>query len=754
MLEQNSGLGKLAPWKTRKTESYVRTLSLKVPHEASGRLGDVQGLIGTVADAKTGNILSANIEEAFADGLDDALKTLPVTATLETTFETVMARVNLMLQRLLGERGLPIGDVDVRGAIIAQRGRDVAAAVWGKPSLILFRRGIEGGPKLFDVLQAENESSAAADTKAGFNNLISGKISGKDRMVVSNRDLIKLLDRHCLQEILSAPRTDTVTMLLRDALVARHENLDLAMLLLDGFSGAETAAAPASEAVDKSVREKQVEATMNNDGPNEIVPQLTEQGNTGLTVAQHTGTMKKVLDGTKDTFGKFSKTVQKSAKQAGKAVASAGQTIGNKALNAMTVEEKPQEEAVKDGGKEARSEGGKEIKEKKKEQKQKVHPIDAVIIRWNGLADRSRKLFIFVLVLVFALNVSLSTLGWQRNQAQAAADYEKTISTIRQQLDSAEASMIYRDEERARRLLGEAAAALALLPGESDEEALLKAQLGQELEAKFTGLRHAVALEAPEVLSTVMTQSGAPDLRGLTAVGGALWAAAADGTVFKISPEDGSAEAIYAPENGVVPEIFLTHKNGLITGTQDNLTFISTAGQAAPQTINAGDYELSVDDATTFGSRMYLLDSAHNRIVKFAGVPGGYSSPAVYTKDGTDLSNAISLTIDGSVFVLTGSGQVIKMLSGKSEDFSVGTTDPALTSPDLLHTPDEDSDLYVLDTSRTRVVRFNKGSGAVMMQYESEELRGVTDIQIDEAARSILATKGNRLLRFTWPEEE
>ncbi|MFH1047843.1 MAG: hypothetical protein V1738_06080 [Patescibacteria group bacterium] len=789
MREQFSGLSKLAPWKTQKIGSYVRTLLLKVPREAVGRLGDVQGLIGTVSDPRTGGILSANIEEAFSDGIEDALKKLPVSATFETTFETAVSRVNLMLQRLLGEHGLNLSGGDVHGIIIAQKGRDVAAAVWGRPSLVLFRRGVEGGPKLIDVLGHEQDNGSVTGG-CGFTNLITGKISGKDRMVVSNRNLLELLDKKCLQEILSAPRTDTVTMLLRETLLTRHENLDLALLLLDGSGGDGNMTAEDIDIVDgevqETVREKQVSATMADLPPNEVIPPgvpLLKPKNE-LNLAQRTGAMKKALSNAKKTFEKASAATATTAMSAGKKIVAASKTVGEKALHAMTVEDKPEIKSAKEpmivltAMEETKLESVKAgvvmpiIKNKKVDKtmpaatasaiaeppienppKSRRHPADWLINRWNTLNNRSRYLFLATLVVIFITNVSFGVLGISKQKEQAVADYEKTVSTIRQQIDSAEASMIYRDEDRARRLLDEAAAAVALLPEDNEGRAGTKFQLQQDLETKYAGLRHATMLEAPEVLSTVVSGNGTPpDLRMMAQANNALWATTADGVVFKISTEDGSAESVHTLAGGQ-PNFFLSHKNGILAGKQDSTVLLSPSGQATPLTISAGDYEVSATDVAAFGARLYLLDATHNRILRFASVAGGYDAPQVYIKDGTDLSKAVSLAIDGFVYVLSSDGKITKLLSGNAEDFAVGVTDPPLVSPVLLRTPDEKSDLYVLDSGQPRVVRFDKDMGIVLAQYESDELRGVTDMIIDETARTILATKGNRVLRFTWTEE-
>lgn len=763
MLEQIGDWVKFAPWKKPRVRSYVRTLSLKVPSEAIGRLGDVQGLIGTTTDVKTGNILSANIEEAFTEGLDQALKQLPVSATFVVTFETAVTRVNTMLRRLLGERGLPIGNAEIHGTIVAQRGAEVVAAVWGKPSLILFRRSADGGSKLIDVLGTETKTMLTPKPGVGFTNLISGKISGKDRLLVANQNLLDLLDKKCLQEILAAPRTDTVTMLLRDSLIARHENLDLAMLFLDGRPQDNTRPVrpetmTGEEQLKKSPRERQVEAAITIDESpvnpeeqiyNPLLPQPRLKNE--LQVAQRTSPTKKILVSTKKELGRVFTTSIRIAGLTGNKILAVVRLISDKTLDLITVEEKNVEPGVSQI--EVPPQNWKIKIQTRWKAIAQSNSIEKIIISWNGLTDRSRKLFLAALVLLFVLNTSLNGLSWKHGREEALASYEKTISSIRQQLDSAEASMIYRDEGRARRLLEEAAATVAALPTGNNERTDLKMQLTQEVASRFDSLRRATGLDAPEVLSTVVTPSGAVELQALATAAGTLWSVATDGTVFKIS-DDGSAEALYAPENGSTPEIFLALSNGVLTGTKDDLTFISTAGKTSPQTISTGDFELTVSAATTFGSRLYLLDSSHNRILKFAAVPGGYASPQVYIKDGTDLSTAVSLAIDGRVYVLSAAGRINKLLSGKSEDFTIGQIDPPLVSPVLLRTTNEKSDLYVLDAGQPRIVRYSKDNGQVVAQYESEDLRDVTDFEIDQTAHTIMATKGNRLLRFTWTEEE
>jgi len=771
MLTHPRGFGRLAPWKTKKAEPYVRTLSLDVGLEATGRLGDVQGLLSTVTDARTGDILSANIEEAFSVGVGDALARMTVNATLEQAFESAISRVNLRLSRLLGERGLPLDSGSVHGAIVAQKGREVAVATWGRPSLLLFRQGVQGGPRFFDVL--EDDERQKSDKGNGFTNLISGKISGKDRMIISNRNVTELLTERAVREILSAPKTETATMLLRDALLARHEDLSLALLLLDGAPVMEApqAALPSSEkrpiVASGPIPLMRPTAPRNDaviDKGVDVSSTTRQRDNAtaaegGMKMAS--SVVRNVKGGSADLVKMLGRTAQGTGGLLAKAVAATKERLSavRAAQQDAPVEPEPSfvpAPSMTDASP-VEAMGPVLITPQPDipQPKPKKLPFpDRAVDVWNGLTPKSRYLLIAAMVLVFLLNVSLGALGWQRGRENAIADYEKGVAAIRQQIDSAEASMIYRDEDRARRLLEESAAAIAALREDTEERTVAKRELETAIAAKFAELRRVVPLNNPEVLAAVATQTGTPNLSRLAYDGTSYWSASADGSVFKISAADGSAQLLYAPEGKGAPDVFIATRNGALIGDESGLALVTTGGNALPMTLPLGDLEVDIGDATVFGSRLYFLDSAHNRILRFGAIEGGYGTHAFYVKDATDLSGGVSLAIDGYVYVLKADGSVVRLLRGEKTEFSAGTVEPAMTSAAVLRTPSDTDDLYVLDGTAPRVVRFDKKSGSLIAQYQADALAGATDFWVDQGARTIVAVNGNRLLRFTWPAEE
>ncbi len=780
MFQQPNVLSKLTPWRTKGPETYVRTLTLKIPSAAVDRFGDVQGLISAVLDVRTGDVLSANIEETFADAAERVFNSLPVNSTLERTFETVIHRVNTMLSRLLGDGGLQLAPGDIKGAIVAQHGQEVAAAVWGQPSLQLFRQTAAGGSNIFNVLKTEAESPTAPLTAGlvGFTNLISGPIGPRDRMLVANRDLVELLGKMETLEIMSAARTDLVTSMLRDALLGRYDDLDLALLLLDGATATESVS-PAGAT--SRIVPRPVEPTTNFSMKSSRVPVSRAEQSIKLLQSIKSGLV--VLAKTSAVWARRAVVV---AKKVGRVTAA--RSIKTAATLKEYSKEKIERLKEKSGGKSRptapvsnsrdnkpsgtnKTSGTFEDRSDDSASKQDSKPTAArslssvgdggsddggrfgpAFTAWRSLNRRSKNLLAAAAVLLAIVAISLLFIVWRRQTEQSTASLDKRMAVIRQQIDSAEASLIYRDEDRARRLLDEAMAAISELPDGSSDTTETKDSLLEEIRIKFSDLRRAVSLDAPEVISTISIDGSPVDLRLVLGGGdGRLWSVSSDGQVFAVAT-DGSAEPVYSPEAGSTPIFLLPKSDGAMIGYADGQAVaVTTGGKVTEQKISDGDFDVSVDRAATFGSRLYLLDSTHNHILKLASNNNGFGSPEVYVKDGTDLSQAISIAIDGYVFVLSSDGKVIRLLSGKATDFTVGETDPPLLAPRLLRTPSDRDDLYVLTDGR--VVRFDKGNGQLTKQYESPDLAAVTDFLVDQAKRQILAVSGNRILRFTWKEQ-
>ncbi len=160
----------------------------------------------------------------------------------------------------------------------------------------------------------------------------------------------------------------------------------------------------------------------------------------------------------------------------------------------------------------------------------------------------------------------------------------------------------------------------------------------------------------------------------------------------------------------------------------------------------AGEGWNNISDSVGFGSNLYLLDkSKTGQIWKYLGVTSGLSSKRSYLKGETyDLSEAMSMAIDGSVWVLFSDGTIVKYVQGVKDAFVVAGLDKNFEEPIKIFTSPEEKNLYVLDRRQTRVVVVSK-TGEYQAQYEWPGMAGVKDLIVSEKLKKMFLLTGEKV---------
>lgn len=136
----------------------------------------------------------------------------------------------------------------------------------------------------------------------------------------------------------------------------------------------------------------------------------------------------------------------------------------------------------------------------------------------------------------------------------------------------------------------------------------------------------------------------------------------------------------------------------------------------------------------TYLGNMYVLDKEIKQIFKF--VSGSFAKSNYLPNANSDLSDAASLAIDGSVYVLLENGEVKKFTKGVSETFSLSGLDKPLAKPSRIFTNAHASNIYILDKGNSRIVVFAK-NGTYQSQYQTDILKNAIDIEVLEKEKRI-----------------
>ncbi|MCX6817076.1 MAG: hypothetical protein NTZ93_04365 [Candidatus Beckwithbacteria bacterium] len=188
--------------------------------------------------------------------------------------------------------------------------------------------------------------------------------------------------------------------------------------------------------------------------------------------------------------------------------------------------------------------------------------------------------------------------------------------------------------------------------------------------------------------------------------------------------------------------IAFTDDRGMVVSSNK----ISIIDNKSGITAMAGEGWQNIVEARGFGGNLYLLDkSKTGQIWKYLGVASGLSAKRAYLK-GTnlDLSEAVSMTIDGSVWVLFSDGTIVKYTQGVKDAFTVAGLDKNFGEPSKIYTTAEDKNLYILDRKQTRVVVLVK-TGEYQAQYIWPGLAGAKDLIVNESLGKMFFLTGQKV---------
>jgi hypothetical protein len=145
-----------------------------------------------------------------------------------------------------------------------------------------------------------------------------------------------------------------------------------------------------------------------------------------------------------------------------------------------------------------------------------------------------------------------------------------------------------------------------------------------------------------------------------------------------------------------------------------------------------------ITDMAIFGGNIYLLDTQKHRIWKYVATEKGFSELFEYLNPDTlpDLSQATNLSIDGSVWLGTTNGTIMRFTAGKENSYSPQGNDMPLGKRLSVYTNDELKMVYVLDHDYHRVVVFDK-EGMYMAQYVWRAGFQPTALAVSESSRKL-----------------
>ncbi|MFA6587612.1 MAG: hypothetical protein WCT08_00945 [Patescibacteria group bacterium] len=364
----------------------------------------------------------------------------------------------------------------------------------------------------------------------------------------------------------------------------------------------------------------------------------------------------------------------------------------------------------------------------------------------KGLPQKSRMLFLSTITIALILAIVLIVAGIQRQRSSSNQTTQNSISTIQSNIESARSALLYGDEDRAKTLLTEAKKLTNNLPNKSKSQKTQQTTLLADIEAVLVKTRHEIK---PEIKTLATFKTGVNG-NGLVILGKNLFTINANNNqLISISSATGEVKELATlPGNTDITELS-TFGSGSLIALTSGFEIIeqkpsSTKGTRLSLVLPNANANLA--GFATYNTALYSIDIANNLILKATRQGTGYKA-VNWLKQSQTLNNATDLSVDGSLYVLTNQGEVMKFNQGQRVQLALSTVEPSLSSADKLAADTTLQNLYILDKGLKRIAVFSK-AGKFINQYALDAIGTTSDFTVDESAQKIYLLNGNNLQVF------
>jgi hypothetical protein len=358
----------------------------------------------------------------------------------------------------------------------------------------------------------------------------------------------------------------------------------------------------------------------------------------------------------------------------------------------------------------------------------------------SDLKDPTRKrrahlLLLASIFVVFLLVWTVVNLSTYSQRSKTRAELEQLIEEIESDLHTAENryltgeidssnAILQRAEERAKQVM-------------DNENKLFRSQahdLLSRVRAKREEINNIIRL-SPRTVVDLSTKSKDVSAIGLIGLSDGEFVAYNQSDLYRVllnSIED--PDTITDGEQILYGTSFPRYKT-LVFQTNGNSVIELISNQPTSMKTEDPAGWITGTDAEAWLRYMYVLSPENNQIYKYERYSNRYAAPSEYNVNG-DLTGAIDMAIDGSIYILKEHGEVIKLFRGEQRPFVIRHLPGNILENATKVFKVLDGNLYFLDSANKRVVMVTgggaTGESTYMKQFVLEgEIDILKDIYVD-----------------------
>ena len=370
-----------------------------------------------------------------------------------------------------------------------------------------------------------------------------------------------------------------------------------------------------------------------------------------------------------------------------------------------------------------------------------------------GLPLLSKILLILTIVLAIVFIASVGIFKIKENIQARRHAYQNQIQAILDKKNAAEASLVYGDETRALNLLQEAKETISSLPTNSKKQKEEANGLSEQVNASLMKIQKLYTI-TPELLLDIANINPTAQTQRLARL---------DDNLFAYGEEDNSYYQYDLIGNGAENKNYGNNLHLHAASTpkeQDIIVFAAGDNGAAiynketsllmQKDIVFPVNDVKLSDLFIYNRKVYTLDPANNQIFKHSQTQTGFDKGVAWLKEGgIDLKDAVSMAIDGDMFVLKQNGEIVKLTAGRKADFTISGLEPKLDKPLAIWTYNNLANIYILEPTNKRIVILDK-TGKLIGQYTAVEWQNPGGMIVDEVKKTVYVLDNNKIYRFNF----
>ena len=366
---------------------------------------------------------------------------------------------------------------------------------------------------------------------------------------------------------------------------------------------------------------------------------------------------------------------------------------------------------------------------------------------WRSFTRTKQVLLALATMTLLVFSQSIVSLGRQHLTRLDSELYNQLVAQITEQQAAIEGALIYHDDAKAKLLFNDAKRLLAQVPRDSSARQSQYAAMERNLELISNRLERRANLTALKPWAELPQPASGSNWSKLLFSDGVIQTISSSGQVLQLASDAklGTVWEIGNGFNGLAGATILNPANAEgLAWSQTGPTLIINFKRHASSVVDKAPL---ITDAAFYEGRVYYLDTKTKSIFRTNSQEKSLAAPVRWLRQSQGgITKAISLAVDGSIYVTDGTN-VLKYMLGIKRDFTLQTIEPPLKGVTAIRTASEGDFLYLLAPLDKRVLIYDK-RGRLMVQLILPELPEITSLAIDASNKYLFLLSGNAIYRL------